>query len=213
MALQQPRNHAAYPPPLEAHGLVLSRWTEEIAEQMGQWGERGFPYHPFDLGYLRDPSRRRLAVDRALAEGPHRHFVALEGEVPVGRVSVNLRDPAGLYLWSVHVPPEHEGRGVCRRMLAVLMEWLEVEYQRNDFVLTSNAFAERAHRAYFALGFAIAETRWHFDPEIAEALWSVDPALRSPIMEHIRYANGQWQVRTHLMRRTPGARMELGTRR
>ena len=115
-------------PQLEGEGLALRPWDEDLAEQMGNWGVRGFPYHAFDLLHLKDPVKRALTVESCREEGPHRHFVAVEDGVAVGRVSVNLRDPAGSYIWAVHVPPEHEGRAVCRRMLAVLMRWLEVEH-------------------------------------------------------------------------------------
>ena len=123
---------------------------------------------------------------------------------------MNLRDESGLYLWSVHVPPEHEGRGVCRRMLAALMLWLESEYPGQDFVLSSNTFAERAHHAYQSLGFEVVETRWHFDREIAEQLWKVPPSVREPIARHLRFQNGRWEVRTHVMARRRGTPMNTG---
>src|SRR6185503_12846802 len=116
---------AVYPATIEAYGLALRPWDEQLVRRAAAWGERGFPYHAFDLGHLGDPLRARAHLARMLDDGPHRHFVACEGGEAVGRVSVNLRDLTGLYIWSVHVPPEHEGRGVCRRMLAGLMEWLE----------------------------------------------------------------------------------------
>ncbi len=193
--------------------LELRPWDEGLIGQMAFWGERGFPFHAFDLGYLKDPQRAKAMLAWATEDGPHRHFVACEGETAVGRVSVNLRDESGLYLWAVHVPPEHEGRGVCRRMLAALMTWLEVEYPGPDFVLSSNTFAEHAHRAYFALGFRIVETRWHFDREIAEALWQAPPALREPLQAHLRLQSGRWEVRTHVMRRRRHAPMDIGQRK
>ncbi len=202
---------ATTPVMIEGEGLVLRPWDKERIRQMGDWGERGFPFHAFDLGYLKDPARAEAVLAWTREDGPHRHFVACVGEVAVGRVSVNLRDESGLYLWAVHVPPEHEGRGVCRRMLAALMGWLEVEYPRGpEFVLTSNTFAEHAHRAYFALGFRVVETRWHFDREIAEQLWKVPPERREAIARHIRFQNGRWEVHTHVMRRARGAAMETG---
>jgi ribosomal protein S18 acetylase RimI-like enzyme len=196
-----------YPPPLTGRGLVLLPWDPALMAQMAAWGTYGFPYHAFDLVHLRDPAEAQHALERAYEPGPHLHFVAVEDGIAVGRLSVNLRDSAGLYIWSVHVPPEQEGRGVCRRMMAVLMEWLESEYPGSDFVLTTNSFAEHAHRAYYALGFTIAETRWHFDPQLASALWAVPSEERHSVMPHMRFSGGQWQVRTHLMRRPPGARM------
>ena len=36
-------------PQLEGEGLALRPWDEDLAEQMGNWGVRGFPYHAFDL--------------------------------------------------------------------------------------------------------------------------------------------------------------------
>src|SRR5947209_913751 len=117
-----------YPDPLEGHGLVVQRWDEASIAAASQWGQRGFPYQGFNLGFLSHPGRASLLLQSSPSPGPHRHFVALEQGQPVGRVSVNLEDSAGLYLWSVHVPPEQEGRGVCRRMLAVLMPWLEERY-------------------------------------------------------------------------------------
>ncbi|MBK6317668.1 MAG: GNAT family N-acetyltransferase [Dehalococcoidia bacterium] len=199
-------------PQLEGEGLALRPWDEDLAEQMGNWGVRGFPYHAFDLLHLKDPVKRALTVESCREEGPHRHFVAVEDGVAVGRVSVNLRDPTGSYIWAVHVPPEHEGRAVCRRMLAVLMRWLEVEHPRPSFALTANAFNEHAHRAYGALGFEVAETRWNYDREIAEALWRVTPKQREPVQRLIRFQNGRWQTKVHIFRRQPGAPMDLGIR-
>lgn len=199
-------------PVIEGYGLTLRPWDEDLVRQMAAWGERGFPYHAFDLGYLRDPARAASALAGTRENGPHRHFIACEGETAIGRVSVNLRDESGLYLWSVHVPPEHEGRGVCRRMLAALMDWLENRYPASDFVLTTNTFADHAHRAYEALGFTIWETRWHYDREIADMLWKVTPAVREPIAKHIRFQSGRWEVRTHVMRRPRGSPMQTGVR-
>jgi RimJ/RimL family protein N-acetyltransferase len=197
-----------YPETIEGDGLVLRPWDAFLVEQMANWGERGFPYHAFDMGHLRDPARASHALMSAYEEGPHRHFIACEGDTAVGRVSVNLRDVSGLYIWGVHVPPEHEGRAVCRRMLAALMEWLERELPARDFVLSSNTFAAHAHRAYYALGFEVIETRWHFDREIAEMLWKVPPNTREPISRHIRFHNGRWEVRTNVLRRPRGASMD-----
>jgi RimJ/RimL family protein N-acetyltransferase len=199
-----------YPPPIEGEGLVLRPWDAGLIDQMAAWGERGFPFHAFDMGYLRDPARAASALSWSQEHGQHRHFVACEGETAVGRVSVNLNDQAGLYLWAVHVPPEHEGRGVCRRMLATLMGWLEDSYPNGDFVLSSNTFAEHAHRAYAALGFRVIETRWHFDREIADQLWKVPSQRREEIARHLRFHAGRWQVRTYVFKRTRGARMETG---
>ncbi|HEX6031340.1 MAG TPA: GNAT family N-acetyltransferase [Tepidiformaceae bacterium] len=196
-------------PTIEGNGLVLRGWDDDLAEQVARWGERGFPYHAFDLGHLRDPFSRTATLARFRDTGSHRHYIACEDGVAVGRVSVNMRDDAGLYLWSVHVPPEHAGRGVCRRMLAALMTQLEFEYPGRDFVLSSNTFATNAHRAYEAVGFRIAETRWHHDREIAEKLWKVPHQARAPIATHIRFQNGRWEVRTYVMRRKARAPMHV----
>lgn len=137
--------------------------------------------------------------------GPHRHFVAVEDETAVGRVSVNTRDEAGLYIWGVHVPEEHGNRGVCRRMMLALTAWLDAQYPLGPAcVLTTNAFATHAHRAYHAAGFEIAETRWHFDRQLADLLWKVAPAQREPIAPYIRFQRGQWEVRVHIMKRAVG---------
>lgn len=204
---------AQYPAAIPGDSIELRPWDEDLATQMAQWSERGFPYHAFDLVSLRDPLKRATAIASCLEDGPHRHFIAVEGGLAVGRVSVNLRDPAGSYLWAVHVPPEYEGRGICRRMLAALMSYLEVHHPRPSFVLTTNSFAEHAHRAYAALGFEVSETRWHFDREIAEALWRVTPKQREPISRHIRFQNGRWQVRSFVMRRQPGAPIATGRKK
>lgn len=195
--------------PIEGFGLELRPWDVDLVRQMATWGERGFPYHAFDMGHLKDPARASAALQFALEGGLHRHYVACEDGVAVGRASINLQDSSGFYIWAVHVPPEHEGRGVCRRMLAALMTSLESQRPYGpDFVLTSNTFAEHAHRAYQALGFEVVETRWHFDKELAERLWKVGPAEREPIARHIRFNAGRWQVRTHVMKRRRGARMD-----
>ena len=200
---------AAYPPEIPGPGLVLRPWDAQLAEQLANWGTRGFPYHAFDLAHLKDPAKRATAVDACTAEGIHRHFIAVEDGVAVGRVSVNLRDPLGVYIWAVHVPPEHEGRGVARRMLAALMTYLEEGMPKASFVLTTNAFALGAHKAYHAVGFEISETRWNWDKEIADALWRVTPKEREPISRYIRFQGGRWQVRTYVMRRQPGAPMKV----
>jgi hypothetical protein len=203
---------ALYPPPLVGHGLELCRWDMDLVRQVAQWGERGFPYHAFDLGGLRQPSRAKAMLEKMTADGPHRNFIAVEDGVAVGRVSVNMEDEAGLYLWSVHVPPEHEGRAICRRMLATLMPWLEHQKPGVGFILSTNTFAVHAHRAYLAVGFTIVETRWHYDKEIAERLWKVSVREREPIARHIRFFGGRWEVRTHVMRRRPGAPMDVRLR-
>ncbi len=189
---------------LEGNGLVLRLWDEELVEQMAAWTLHGFPYHAFDLGYLRDPGRARAALDRMRQARPHLHLVATDRNVAVGRVSVNLEDVAGLYLWSVHVPPEHEGKGVCRRMLATLIPWLEVQYPGRQVVLTSNAFAERAHRAYLALGFRQTDTRWQYDRELATALDTCTPEQREEIAPYLRFSAGRWEVRSFVFARPAG---------
>lgn len=199
--------------PIEGFGLELRPWDAGLVRQMAAWGERGFPYHAFDMGHLRDPIRAEAALQFAREPGPHRHYVACENGIAVGRVSVNLRDASGLYIWAVHVPPEHEGRGVCRRMLAALITHLEAQHPHAPgFTLSTNTFAEHAHRAYHALGFQVAETRWHFDKEIAEQLWKVGPADREPIARHIRFNTGRWQVRTYVMKRRRGTPMDTAVR-
>jgi RimJ/RimL family protein N-acetyltransferase len=206
---------AVYPRAIPAYGLELRPWDEDLVRQAASWGERGFPYHAFDLGFLSDPVRAAAHLVRSREDGPHRHFVACEDGLAVGRVSVNLRDLTGLYIWSVHVPPEHERRGVCRRMLAGLMQWLEEESPRKEFVLNSNAYATHAHRAYAALGFAVTETRWYHDREVAAELWRVTPRAREPLARHIRFHNGRWEVRTHTFvrrRGTPMATASAGVR-
>jgi ribosomal protein S18 acetylase RimI-like enzyme len=200
-------------PAISGEGLELRPWDEDLASQMAEWGIRGFPYQAFDLGHLKDPAKRAAAIHGCREDTTHRHFVAVEDGVAVGRVSVNTRDPAGCYLWAVHVPPEHEGKAVCRRMLGILMRHLEATDPRVSFLLTSNAFNEHAHRAYRALGFEITETRWHYDREIAAHLWKVTPREREPLQRHLRFQNGRWQVRTHIFRRAPGTPMQLGVRR
>lgn len=201
------RASAAYPPELPGDGLVLRPWDAGLVAQAAHWEERGFPFHAFDLGHLKDATEASRYLRFAHEKGPHRHFVAVEGETAVGRISVNLRDEAGLYFWGVHVPPEHAGRGVARRMLGSIIAWLEELYPFGPaFVLSSNTFAEVAHRAYRAVGFEVAETRWHFDRQLAERLWEVSPEEREPISRHIRFYRGHWEVRVYIMRRPHGWR-------
>lgn len=195
-----------HPRPLTSGlGLELRPWDRAIVAQLAAWDTHGFPYGAFDLSFLRDRQRASTTLDRMRQRKPHLHVVACEEGVAVGRASVNHEDPAGLYIWSVHVPPMHEGKGVCRRMLAVFMSWLEVEYPGRDFVLTSNTFATRAHRAYESLGFSIVETRWQHDRELAGELHRRSDAEREPIAAHIRWANGRWEVRTYVFHRRAGA--------
>ena len=199
-------------PVISGNGLELRPWDNALVTQMAAWGERGFPYNPFDVGFLRDPARAAAAVLVHQYRSQHRHFIATEGGVAVGRVSLNLEDSEGLYFWGVHVPPEHEGRGVCRRMLATLMESLERSMPGRDFVLISNAFAGHAHRAYTALGFTIADTRWQHDRELEEALLTATEAQVAALAGNIRFAAGRWEIRAHLFRRRAGAPMSVGWR-
>lgn len=199
---------SATQPLITGYGLELRPWDDDILPQMALWGHRGFPYHAFDLGYLNDPGRRAAALNRYRELGTHRHYVACEDGAPVGRVSVNLKDPTGLYFWSVHVPPEHSGRGVCRRMLSALIDALSDEFPGRDFALTTNTFATPAHRVYAALGFSVAETRWHYDREIAEQLWRVPHEQRAPVATHIRFHTGRWEVRVYIMTRPSGAALQ-----
>jgi RimJ/RimL family protein N-acetyltransferase len=185
-------------------GLELRAWDRALIGQLAEWDEHGFPYNAFDLTHLRDRRRATTMLDRMRQRKPHLHVVACEDGVAVGRASVNYEDRAGLYLWSVHVPPRHEGRAIYRRMLAVLMSWLEAEYPDRDFVLTSNTFAERAHRAYESLGFHAVETRWQHDRELANELQRRTPAERVAISQHIRYLNGRWEVRAYVFNRKAG---------
>lgn len=202
---------AASVAPIEGFGLELRPWDATLVGEMAAWQERGFPFHAFDMGHLKDPDRASVALKVATEPGPHRHYVACENGAAVGRVSVNLQDSSGLYIWAVHVPPEHEGRRICRRMLAALMTSLEAQRPYGpDFVLTTNTFAEHARHAYYAVGFEVIETRWHFDKDLAERLWKVPPAQREPIARHIRFNAGRWQVRTHVMKRRRGAMMATG---
>ena len=197
---------------IAGNGLELRPWDRQLVQQMADWGERGFPYHPFDLGHLREPQRAGAELFLRGHTGPHRHYVATEDGRAVGRVSLNLEDPAGLYLWSVHVPPELEGRGVCRRMLGALMTSFERTLPDRSCVLVSNTFAEHAHRAYTALGFVVEETRWQFDRELAEGLWRVSEAKRMALADHVRFCNGRWEVLVNVFRRPPGAPMNVSSR-
>jgi RimJ/RimL family protein N-acetyltransferase len=190
-----------YPEMIPGEGLVLRPWEIGLVEQLARWSEHGFPYQAFDLAHLRDPARATATLARMREPNQHRNFIACQGGQAVGRVSVNLRDPAGLYIWGVHVPPDHEGRGVCRRMVAALLGWLEQEQPGRGFVLTSNAFAARAHAAYRSLGFEVSETRWHYDQHVAAHLWSVPPAVRRPVQPHLRFQSGRWEIRTYVFRR------------
>ena len=200
-----------YPDAIPGEGLVLQPWDAGLVRAAGHWREHGFPYHAFDLPHLRTPAGVKAMLESARAPGPHRHFVAVADGIPVGRTSVNLRDVAGLYLWGVHVPPEHEGNAVCRRMLAALMRWLEPLYPGRPFVLNTNAFAEHAHRAYFALGFEMAATRWHYDRDLAERLWTVTRDERRTVSPYIRFHGGRWEVRTYTLVREPGVPMHTGS--
>lgn len=191
-----------YPGEILGDRLVLRPWDDTLIRQVASWSERGFPYQAFDMGRLNDPSEAARMLAFTHQPGPHRHFIAVEDGVAVGRLAVNLRDEAGLYIWGVHVPEEHGRRGVCRRMLAALVNWLEVAYPRREgFILSTNAFATHAHRAYRAVGFDITETRWHYDREIAEGIPMATPEQRAIVGPFIRLNHGRWEVRIHVMRR------------
>ena len=81
---------AAYPSPIEGYGLVLRPWDAGLVRQMAAWGQRGFPYSAFDLGYLRQPVRAAAMLDRMREEGPHRHF-----SVPAGGMVCPACRPTG----------------------------------------------------------------------------------------------------------------------
>lgn len=193
--------HALYPEMIQGEGLELRPWDEGLLAQVASWGERGFPYRSFDTGGLKDPERAAAMLVFTRQEGRHRHFVACEGGVAVGRISVNLEDAAGVYIWAVHVPPEHGGRGVARRMLAALISWLEESQANRDFVLTVNSFAAGAQAAYRSQGFTIESTRWQYDPDLSADLQKATASQRISLAGHIRRAEGRWEVRVHVMRR------------
>lgn len=193
--------HALYPDRIQGDGLELRPWDHELLRQVASWGERGFPYRSFDTGHLRDPDRAATMLEFARQEGRHRHFIACEGETAVGRVSVNLEDSAGIYIWAVHVPPEHAGRGVARRMIAALLSWLEETQPPRDFVLTVNGFATDAQAVYRSQGFEIHDTRWQYDADLSADLMRADVERRRQLAGHIRLVEGRWEVRVHVMRR------------
>lgn len=204
MALRN-RSSSLYPSEIPGENLVLRPWDRDLLRQVANWGQRGFPYHAFDLGRLADRAEADKMLQVTREGGAHRYFIAVEGATAVGRIAVNLRDEAGLYIWGVHVAPEHGRRGVCRRMVSALVQWLEERFPHGPgFLLSTNAFATHAHRAYRAAGFEISEQRWHHDKELADMLWKVSPDERAPIAEHIRFYRGRWEVRVYVMRRPRG---------
>lgn len=198
-------------PELRGEGLALRPWDDELIASALGWQDHAFPYQAFNLGHTLDVGRAAELLANARAPGRHRHYAAVEGGVPVGRVSVNLEDPAGLYLWSVHVPPDHEGRGVCRRMLAVMISWLEYRHPTRSCLLNSSAFSLHAHRAYFALGFRITDAVWRQDAELQDAWRSATTDQQEAVRDHVRTVDGQMETRTYIMRRRRGARMDTGT--
>jgi RimJ/RimL family protein N-acetyltransferase len=201
------------PGEIKGFGLTLRPWDEDLIRQAAKWGTHGFPYAAFDLAaQLKDRYKAQLYLRRMLETDPHLHFVATVEGRAIGRLSVNVKDASGLYIWSVHVPPEYEGRGVCRRMMACLMTWLEREIPGRQFVLTTNTFATHAHRAYEALGFKRGEERWQFDQEIARELWKAPDRARQALTGHTRFCNGRWEVRAFVMTRQPGTPMAVAER-
>ena len=185
--------------PIKGEGLELCVWDRQLLEQLASWGERGFPYGAFDLGYLRNRKEAEVALNFVLNGTKHLHFIACEDSVAVGRVSVNLEDPAGLYIWSVHVPPEHARRRVAYRMLTVLIKWLEEKYPNQEIVLTVNAFANHARRLYLSLGFNVRDTLWRFDPKLNEEIYQVSVNRRRVLEDTVRFVNNRWEVMTYLM--------------
>jgi ribosomal protein S18 acetylase RimI-like enzyme len=185
--------------PIKGEGLELCVWDRQLLEQLASWGERGFPYGAFDLGYLRNRKEAEVALNFVLNGTKHLHFIACEDSVAVGRVSVNLEDPAGLYIWSVHVPPEHARRRVAYRMLTVLIKWLEGKYPNQEIVLTVNAFANHARRLYLLLGFNVRDTLWRFDPKLNEEIYQVSVNRRRVLEDTVRFVNNRWEVMTYLM--------------
>ena len=185
--------------PVKGEGLELCIWDSQLLEQLASWGERGFPYGAFDLGYLRNRKEAEEALNFALNGTKHLHFIACEDSVAAGRVSVNLEDPAGLYIWSVHVPPEHARRRVAYRMLTVLIKWLEGKYPNQEIVLTVNAFANHARRLYLSLGFTVRDTLWRFDSKLNEEIYQVSASSRHDLGDTVRLKNSRWEVMTYLM--------------
>lgn len=186
---------------IPGNGLSLRPWDTATLRQMAAWDERGFPDSAFDMGFLREPARMAEFLDWLVRDERHLHLAAFEADRAVGRVSVNMRDPAGIYIWGVHVPPGHGGRGVCTRMLEALLAWLDARDGGSELVLSVNSFAHHARRIYERLGFLPAETRWQFDPALDAALRRLAPAQRSQVDGHVRFQRGRWEVRTTLMRR------------
>ncbi len=191
-------------PVIMGHGLQVRLWDGDLLLQMSAWGERGFPFSAFDMGFLKEPARMAEFTGWLGRDNRHLHLAAIEADRAVGRVSVNFRDPAGIYIWGVHVPPEYEGRGVCTRMLQALLGWLDTR-DCGELVLSVNSFAHGARRIYERLGFAPVETRWQFDPALDADLRRLPPGQHGPVEGHVRFSLGRWEVRTFLMRRpAPG---------
>ena len=184
---------------IKGAGLELRPWDRGLVKQLAAWGEHGFPYGAFDLGYLRDPKEAENALNFAIKGTKHLHFIACEDSLAVGRVSVNLQDPAGLYIWSVHVPPEHTRRRVAYRMLNVLIRWLVEKYPTKEIVLTVNAFAQHAYNLYLSLGFEMRDTLWRFDPKLNEEIKQASSDRRSVLKNRIRFINNRWEVMTYLL--------------
>ena len=69
--------------PIKGEGLELCVWDSQLLEQLASWGERGFPYGAFDLGYLRNRKEAEEALNFALNGTKHLHFIACEDSVAV----------------------------------------------------------------------------------------------------------------------------------
>ena len=90
---------------IEGYGLELRPWDADLVRQMAGWGERGFPFHAFDLGHLRDQAKAEAALLFAHQKGPHQHYIAAK----TGGLWAVCRSTGRTF------PGCTSGRSTCRR--------------------------------------------------------------------------------------------------
>ena len=134
---------------------------------------------PFGEAWLEQQARAEVYV--AVAE--------LDG-VPVGRVGLDFtRNPgeATAYLWSAHVEPGFQSRGIGT---ALFLHLEQVALQRGFNVIQLDVDKEnpRARRLYERLGYVVCSegiVRWSYRDgdrvvEVAEDCWSMRKNLAAP---------------------------------
>ena len=145
------------------------------------------PLKPADLDVLFDDRSRALGADWVERQHQSEIYVAvaeLEG-VPVGRVGVDFVRRAGegaAHVWSAHVEPTHQSRGIGT---ALMIHLEEVARSRGAELIMLGVAKDNdgARRLYERLGYHVCGEEvnsWTFPDgtEVSDDCWTMEKRLR-----------------------------------